>query len=86
MKVGLGVLLGRSRGQGNVVHGEMIGTTLVQLVTALNRGSLSYVLTVDGSEVGSWWMYQPPEEYRGLAQWRGYLSDGGTVEAWREQA
>jgi hypothetical protein len=62
----------------------MVGITLVQLVTALTRGTLGYVLTVDGAEVGRWWMYQAPDAYRSLAQWREYLSHGGTVQAWRE--
>jgi hypothetical protein len=82
--VGVGILLGRSKGQGAVIHSELIGATLMQLVTALTRGSLSYVLTIDGAEVGSWWMYQAPDAYRALAHWQAYLAHGGTVAAWRE--
>jgi hypothetical protein len=69
-----------------VVHSELIGAALVQLVTALTRGSLGYVLLVDQIEVGSWWMYQAPDAYRALAQWQEYLAHGGTVAAWQARA
>jgi hypothetical protein len=86
MRFGVGVVVPVGRNPARSVHHELIGNSMLDLVSTRRRGSLAYVLTVNGMEVGCWMGLNPQADAMPvLQQWRGYLYHGGTVEAWASQ-
>ena len=81
--IGLGIALPLGGGGSGIqtVHNEMIGYSLVQL-TIINSRHKKYVLNVNGNTVGWWFLYQQADAMANLQQWRAYLHNGGTYEAW----